>query len=72
MCVCCLTTVVYSAYGVWFARGVSLLMKHTVDAKVDLVYIDTDGWLTVADIAVKSGSFRVIAVYAPNEREERV
>lgn len=30
------------------------------------------GRLIVADIAVRSDSFRVVALYAPNDQEERV
>ena len=64
--------VVYSAYGNRQARGVSLLVKRSLDASVDLVHADVEGRLIVADIAVKSGAFRVVAVYAPNDRDERV
>lgn len=49
--------VVYSAYGDRLARDVSLLVKHTLDAKVDLVYVDGsgEGWL-------------IVVVYMPNEQ----
>lgn len=47
--------VVYSAYGDRQARGVSLLVKHSLGARVDLVYVDAEGWLVMANIAVSSG-----------------
>lgn len=50
---------VYSAYGVRRARGVSLLIKRTLDEKADLVHI--------VDIAVKSASLRHVALHAPND-----
>lgn len=62
--------VVYSAYGNQQARGVSLLVKCTPDAKVDLVHTNAEGRMIVADIAVESGLFRVIVVYARNNRDE--
>lgn len=59
--------VVYSACGNQLARGVSLLVKLSLDVKVDLVHVD-EGWgrLIVADITVNNSSFRIIVVYAPN------
>ena len=63
--------VVFSAYGDRLARGVSLLVKRSLDAVVDIVHVGADGRLIVADVAVKSGSFRVVAVYAPNSAVER-
>lgn len=60
--------VVYLAHEDHLARGVSLVVKRTLDTKVELVHVDARGWesLIVADIAVNS-SFQVVAVYAPND-----
>lgn len=61
--------VIYSAYGDWLARGVSLLAKRTLGAKVDLIYIDVGvGRLIVTGIAVSS----IVVVYAPNGKMEYV
>lgn len=46
--------VVYSVYWDRQSRGVYLLLKRSLDARV--------GRLVVADIAVNNGSFRVVAV----------
>lgn len=43
-----------------------MLMIRTLDAEIDLLHTDAEGWLIVADIAMKCDSFRIIAVYAPN------
>lgn len=36
--------------------------------RVDLVRVDAKDRLIVADIAMSSGSFRVVASYAPNDQ----
>lgn len=51
---------IYSAYGDGQARGVSLLVKHSLDVRLEFVHVDARCQLVVADIAVKSGSFRVV------------
>lgn len=48
------------------------LLACTLDMRVDLVHADAKDQLIVADIAVKIGSFRVVAVYVPNDHEERI
>ena len=52
--------------------GVSLLIGRGLDADVDVVFADDGGRLVVADVAVKSFKFRLVAVYAPNFAAERV
>lgn len=47
-------------------------MKCIVDARMDFVHIDAEGWLIVAYIAVKYSSFRIVAFYAPDDRDEHV
>lgn len=64
--------VIYSAYLDRRARGVSVLVKRSLDAMVDLVYVGADGRLIVSVIAVSSSSFRVVAVYAPKDHGESV
>lgn len=39
-----------------------MLAKRTLDARVDLD--DAEVWLMVAYFSVKTGSFRIVAVYA--------
>ena len=51
--------------------GVYLLHRRSLNANVNLVFAGDEGWLVVADIAVKTFEFRVIAVYAPNTAGER-
>ena len=63
---------VFSAYGSRASAGVSLLVGHSLDADVDVVFADDGGRLVVADVAVKSFKFRLVAVYAPNFAAERV
>ena len=55
---------VFSAFGDVFARGVSLLVKRSLDARVNVVYAGASGRLVVADVAVQKCEFRVVAVYA--------
>ena len=63
---------VFSAYGSNFSAGVSLLVGRSLDADVDVVFAGDGGRLVVADVAVKSFKFRLVAVYAPNIAAERV
>ena len=58
---------VFSAYG----SRVSLLFGRSLDADVD-IFAGDGGWLVVADVAVKSFKFRLVAVYASNIAAERV
>lgn len=53
-----------------------LLIQHTLidrpeerslDARMDHFHDGEESWLLVADIAVKSRSSRVVAVYVPND-----
>ena len=61
---------VFSAYGSRTSVGVSLLVGRSLD--VDVVFAGDGGRLVVADVAVKSFKFRLVAVYAPNIVVERV
>ena len=63
---------VFSAYGNRTSVGVSLLVGCSLDADVDVVFAGDGGRLVVADVAVKSFKFRLVAVYAPNIVVERV
>ena len=63
---------VFSAYGSRTSVGVSLLVGRSLDADVDIVFAGDGGRLVVADVAVKSFKFRLVAVYAPNIVVERV
>ena len=63
---------VFSAYGSHTSSGVSLLDGRSLDADVDVVFAGDGGWLVVADVAVKSFKFRLVAVYASNIAAERV
>ncbi len=63
---------VFSAYGSRTSVGVSLLVGRSLDADVDVVFAGDGGRLVVADVAVKSFKFRLVAVYAPNIVVERV
>ena len=62
---------VFSAYGSRTSR-VSLLVGCSLDADVDVVFAGDGGRLVVADVAVKSFKFRLVAVYASNIVVERV
>ena len=62
---------VFSAYGDSKSRGVSLLVRCGLGAVTNVVYAGASGRLIVADVAVRSYKFRVIAVYAPNFSRER-
>ena len=61
---------VFSANGSRTSVGVSLLVGRSLDA--DVVFAGDGGRLVVADVAVKSFKFRLVAVYAPNIVVERV
>ena len=63
---------VFSAYGSSTSAGVSLLVGRSLDADVDVVFAGDGGRLVVADVAVKSFKFRLVAVYASNIAAERV
>ena len=62
---------VFLAYGSRASAGVSLLVGCSLDADVD-VFAGDGGRLVVADVAVKSFKFRLIAVYAFNIAVERI
>ena len=61
---------VFSANGSRRSTGVSLLVGHSLDADVDVVFAGDGGRLVV--VAVKSFKFRLVAFYAPNTAVERV
>ena len=61
---------VFSAYGSRTSAEVSLLVGRSLDA--DVVFAGDGGRLVVADVAVKSFKFRLVAVYASNIPAERV
>ena len=63
---------VFSAYGSRVSTGVSLLVGRSLDADVDVVFAGDGGRLVVADVAVKSFKFCLVAVYASNIAAERV
>ena len=52
--------------------GVSLLVKHSLNAIVNLVFADDGSRLVMVDVAVKSFKFRMAAIYEPNIAAERV
>ena len=63
---------IFSAYSSRTSAGVSLLVGFSLDVDVDVVFAGDGGWLVVADVAVKSFKFRLVAVYAFNITAERV
>ena len=63
---------VFSAYGSCTSIGVSLLVRCSLDADVDVVFAGDRSRLVVADVAVKSFKFCLVAVYASNIAAERV
>ena len=63
---------IFSIYGSYKSIGVSLLVGCSLDADVDVVFAGDGCRLAVADVAVKSFKFRLVAVYAPNIVAERV
>ena len=62
---------VFSAYGSRSSTEVYLLVGHSLDADVNVVFAGDKGQLVVADVAVKSFKFRLVPVYAPNIAVER-
>ena len=46
--------VIYSAFGSRFGAGVSLLVGHSLDAFVNVVFAGDGGRLLVADVAIKT------------------
>ena len=63
---------VFSAYGSRISTGVSLLVGRSLDADVDVVFAGDGGRLVVADVAIKSFKFCLVAVYTSNIAAERV
>ena len=63
---------VFSAYSSRISAGVSLLVGRSHDADVDVVFAGDGGRLVVADVAVKSFKFRLVAAYASNIAAERI
>ena len=62
---------VFSAYGSCNNAGVSLIVRCSFDADLNVVFAGDGDRLIVADVAVKSFKFLVVAVYAPNIAGER-
>ena len=58
--------VVFSAFGSRCSAGLSLLFGRSLDAIVYVFFACDGDRLFVADVAVKTFEFRVVAVYAPN------
>ena len=63
---------VFSVYDSHASAEVSLLVGCSLDADVDVVFAGDGGRLVVADVAVKSFKFRLVAVYTPNIAAERI
>ena len=63
---------VFSAYGSCASARVSLLDGRSLGADVDVIFAGDGGRLVVADVAVKSFKFRLIAVYASIIAAERI
>ena len=63
---------VFSAYGNRSSARVSLLFGRSFDADVNVVFAGDEGQLVVADVAVKSFKFWLVAIYEPNTAVERV
>ena len=49
-----------------------MLVRRSLDADVDVVFAGDRGRLVVADVAVKSFKFRLVAVFVSNIAAERV
>ena len=62
---------VVSSYGDHLSRGASLLVKRSLNARIDVVSVGSEGRFVVVDVAVRGCEFRVVAVYAPNVARER-
>ena len=63
---------VFLAYSSRTSARFSLLVGCSLDADVDVVFAGDEGRLVVADVAVKSFKFRLVAVYTSNIAAERV
>ena len=63
--------VVFSAFGSRCRAGIPLLVGCSLDAIVNVVFAGDRSQLVVADVAVKTFEFRVVAVYVPNSAGER-
>ena len=63
--------VVYLAYGDRRSRGISLLVKRSLGATVDVVFAGVAGRLLVADVALNS-RFWIVTVYAHITPGEKV
>ena len=53
------------------AAVASLLVRRSLNANVNVLFVGDEGRLVVADIAVKTFEFRVVALYTPNTSGER-
>ena len=62
---------VFSAFGSRCSAKIPQLVGCSLNVIVNLVFEGGGGWLAVADVAVKSFGFRVVAVYAPNSIGEK-
>ena len=62
---------VFSAFGSCCIAGISLLVGCSFNAIVNLVFASDGDRLLVANVAVKSFEFLVVAVYAPCSVGER-
>ena len=63
--------VVFSAFGSHLSTGVSLLVGHSLDEIVNIVFAGDGSRLVVADVAVKTFEFRIAAVHVPTSAAER-
>ena len=63
---------IFSAYGSRSSTGVSLLVGHSLDADVNIVFAGDKGWLVLADVGIKSFKLWLVAVYVPNTAVEKV
>ena len=59
------------AFGSRLSAGVSLLVRRSFDAIVDVVFAGDGGWLLVADVAMKTFEFPIAAVYLHNSAATR-
>ena len=57
---------VFSAYGCRTSVGVSLPVRRSFGADVNVVFAVDGDLLVVADVAIKSFEFRLVVVYAPD------
>ena len=62
---------VFSSYGTTKGCGVTLLVKQSLDAVVNVVFRDEEGRLLVADLSVEEKQFRIVIVHAPNNTKKR-